>query len=162
MSVDDVILVLQWVRVGRSGGDKPRAAACERMAVLQLETLRRRAGAGNKAATETLTELEREIDRAVAAREIPPLYRALYQELSRRAAQGIAAAAAARLSTTASPPSPISAIAVLGPKPTPPANCALFSSACRAMSRGRAVFTTWSRRYAARRQSSGRAAVSEP
>jgi len=50
------------------------------MAVLQLETLRRRAGVGNKAATETLTALER---------EIPPLYRALYQELSRRAAQAV-------------------------------------------------------------------------
>jgi hypothetical protein len=89
VSVDDIILVLQWVRVGRIAGDQPWAAACERMAVLQLETLRRRAGAGNKAATETLKALEREIDRAVAAREIPPLYRALYQELSRRAAQAI-------------------------------------------------------------------------
>lgn len=89
VSVDDIILVLQWVRVGRSAGDKAWAAACERMAVLQLETLRRRAAVGNRAATETLTALEREIDRAIAAREIPPLYRALYQELSRRAAQGI-------------------------------------------------------------------------
>lgn len=89
VSVDDIILVLQWVRVGRSAGDKAWAAACERMAVLQLETLRRRAGAGNVAATETLTALEREIDRAIAAREIPPLYRALYQELNRRAAQAV-------------------------------------------------------------------------
>jgi len=84
-SLDDLIVVIQCLRVAREGRKDRLAGAYERIAVLQLETLHRRAAVGNAAAGEILKAFEAEIDRAVAAREIPPLYRDLFRELDRRA-----------------------------------------------------------------------------
>lgn len=84
-SLDDLILVIQYLRVAREGRNGRLAAAYERIAVLQLETLHRRAAVGNAAAAGTLGAFEAEIDRAVEARDIPPLYRELFRELDRRA-----------------------------------------------------------------------------
>lgn len=93
-TVDDLITVIQCVRAAHESGETALAAAYERMAVLQLETLHRRASVGNAAAAETLRAFEREIDRAIAAREIPALYRDLHRELSRRAGPATGAAGA--------------------------------------------------------------------
>lgn len=93
-TLDDLITVIQCVRAARETGETALAIAYERMAVLQLETLYRRASVGNAAAAETLRAFEMEIDRAVAAREIPTLYRDLHRELSRRAGPATGATAA--------------------------------------------------------------------
>lgn len=84
-SVDDLITVIQYLGVAREGRNGRLAAAYERIAVLQLETLHRRAAVGNGAAARILAEFKAEIDRAIGAREIPALYRDLFDELDRRA-----------------------------------------------------------------------------
>lgn len=84
-SLDDLIIVIQYLRVAREARNERLSAAYERIAVLQLETLHRRAAVGNASSAETLEAFEAEINRAIAAREIPPLYRDLFRELDRRA-----------------------------------------------------------------------------
>lgn len=84
-SIDDLITVIQYLRVAREGGNGRLAAAYERIAVLQMETLHRRVAVGNAAAGETLKAFKAEIDHAIRTGEIPALYRELFNELDRRA-----------------------------------------------------------------------------
>ncbi|MBI1208966.1 MAG: DUF2786 domain-containing protein [Azospirillum sp.] len=84
-SFDELIEVIQYVRTARACAAPPLAAAYEQVAVLQLETLHRRAAIGHAWAASALSQFEQEIERAVAAREIPPVYRDLFGELNRRA-----------------------------------------------------------------------------
>lgn len=86
-SIDDMITVLQYLRVARMDRDSARAAAFERMAVMQLETLHRRVAIGTAGADETVQIFAAEIERAIEAGEIPSIYRDMFRELDAKARQ---------------------------------------------------------------------------
>jgi len=102
----DLIDALQGLYFSREGALTAEAGAYQRLVLLQLDTLHRRAAIGNAAAVERLRGFTQEIERAIRAREISPDYRALFQELDRRARLGLGSrseepagtSAAARLS----------------------------------------------------------------
>jgi hypothetical protein len=83
-NLDDLIEAVSTSAFARECGRDALAEAYARIAIVQMETLQRRASSGFGGRTPSLDTVAAEIERFIARDELPPLVRSLFDDLRRR------------------------------------------------------------------------------